>query len=68
MSPDVSLILERLIRMPSIEPKSDTRRIARFATIAIGVLRLAAIVWTLLEQRKDPPGGDHHQAPAGSTR
>ena len=54
--------------MPLVQPKSDTRRIARFATIAIGVLLLAAILWTLLEQRKDPSGGDHHQASAGSTR
>jgi serine/threonine protein kinase/tetratricopeptide (TPR) repeat protein len=33
--------------------KSDTRRIARFAAVAIGLLLLAAAAWTLLDRRRD---------------
>jgi serine/threonine-protein kinase len=44
------------LRTSTRTAKSDTRRSARFAAIAIAMLLLAAGVWTFLQWRKSPPG------------
>ena len=44
----------RALKTSVTRPTSNTRRVARMAAVAIGLLLLVAVVWNFLDRRKDP--------------